>query len=663
MKKTILLFIFLTVSYNSSSQVVNSWEDELDRIGQYEDIDNGSLELMYDNLSDIANNKIDINSCSREQLEQLPFLDDQQIMDIMEYRDRVRRMETAMEFYLIPSLDRETIQILRQFVTFSPEASGDTIPSMRKVLKFGKHTLLADLNIPFYKREGDKNGYLGYQYKHWLRYNFNYGQRVKFGFVASQDAGEPFFAGDNKKGYDFYSLFLMVKDIKPVKALVIGRYRLRFGMGLILNNGYGFGKLATMSSLITSSSHIMAHSSRSEGNYLQGIAGTVTLLKGLDLTAFASYRKIDATLSDSNRIATIITSGYHRTEEEMKKRHNASETLLGGNLNYFRNGFHAGVTGYYTSFSKALNMDNGQLYRRWYPVGKSFHSFSVDYGYLSNKLNISGETAIDVNNYVATINTVSYEFSSRLTLSALQRYYPYQYYAVYAKSVAEGGQVNDESGIFVGGKYKPFRDLTVTFYTDISYFAWPKYRANGASHRWDNFLQFDVVKSKWNFLARYRVKKKEIDNKKKTALTERYEHRGKVSLSYNERAFLLRTQGDFSYTDDESNSFGYMLSETCQWQIRWLRLRGGVGYFNTDDYNSRVYGMEPGLLYTFSFPSFYGHGMRYTLCLRADVSKSLLLVAKTGMTHYFDRSVISSGLAAINSSSKVDMEIQVRWKF
>lgn len=646
-----------------SAQVANTWEDMLDRMGQKEDIDDGSLEQVYDELSDIASTKIDINTCSRAQLEALPFLSGQQVMDIIEYRERVRRFETAMEFYLIPSLDRETIQLLRQFVVFSPRASGDTIPSLRNVLKYGTQSLLADFNIPFYERAGDKNGYLGYKYKHWLRYNFNYGQRVKFGLVGSQDAGEPFFAGENSKGYDFYSFYFMLRDMKRLKALVLGRYRLRFGMGLMINNGFGMGKLATMSNLLSSSTHIFAHSSRSENNYLQGVAATVNLAKGLDFTGFASYRKIDATLSDSGTVTTILNTGYHRTESEMRRRHNVSEMLAGGNLNYFNNGFHVGFTGYYTDFDKPLKMNNGQLYRRWYPEGKSFYGFSVDYGYLSNRLNISGETAIDNNNYVATINAISYEFSSRLTLTALQRYYPYQYNAVYARSVAEGGRVNDESGLFVGGKWQLSKNGLLSFYSDISYFAWAKYRADAASHRWDNFLQFDVASSNWNLLARYRVKMKEMNNDAKTGLTKRYEHRGRLSLSYNTEALLLRTQGDVAYTDDETSSFGYMLSETCSWLWRWLRLRGSVGYFHTDDYNSRVYGMESGLLYTFSFPAFSGHGMRYTLCLRADVGKNWLFIAKLGMTHYFDSSTISSGLEKIDGSSKTDLEMQVRFKF
>lgn len=661
--KRLVTILALLVPFCLFAQTERPWEDVLDRVAQTEDIDDGSLEQLYDELADIAATKIDINTCTRGQLEQLPFLTAQQVMDIIEYRDMAGRMETSMELYLVPSLDRETILLLRQFITFSPQPSGDTIPSLRKVLRYGKNTLLADLHIPLYERQGDRKGYLGYKYKHWLRYSFNYGQQVRFGITASQDAGEPFFAGRNKTGYDFYSAYLLARDMGRLKALALGRYRLRFGMGLVVNNGYGFGKLATLSALVSSSSHIFAHSSRSEGNYLQGGAATVTLAKGLDLTAFASYRKIDATLAkDSASVVTILTTGYHRTHSEMERRRNTGETLLGGNLNFFKNGFHVGLTGCYTHFDRRLMMNNGQLYRRWYPVGSSFGNVSIDYGYLSNRLNISGETAIDDNGQVATINTISYELSSRLTLAALQRYYPYRYQAFFAKSFAEGGRVNDESGVFVGGKWLPWIGGVLTFYTDISYYAWPKYRASQSSHRWDNCVQMDAGSESWKVLLRYRLKMKEEDGDD-GALAKHYEHRARASMTYSGRSLSLRSQADFSATRSDGWSRGYMLSEMASWQWRWLLARGSVGYFHTDDYSSRVYSHEPGLLYTFFFPSFYGHGMRYSLCLRAAVGDKLLFIAKGGMTHYFDRSTISSGLQQIDSSTQSDIEMQLRWKF
>lgn len=317
-----------------SAQNDDTWEELFNLTEQLEDTESDQWEQNYEQLSDLATDKIDINRCTREDLSLLPFLSAQQIMDIMEYRDRAGRIETPVELRLVPSLDKVTADLLSHFITISPDSTRGRFPSLGQLLSRGRHELVGTLRVPFYRRRGDRNGYLGYPYKHWLRYTFSSSGHVKAGLVASQDAGEPFFSGRNATGYDFYSAYLLINRWGPLKTAVIGRYRLRFGMGLILNNSFGMGKLNTLATLGRSATHVFAHSSRMESNYLQGAAATVKLNRHLDLTAFASWRKMDATLgADSTSIATILKTGYHRTESEMRRRRNASTTLWGGNLN------------------------------------------------------------------------------------------------------------------------------------------------------------------------------------------------------------------------------------------------------------------------------------------------------------------------------------------
>lgn len=65
---------------------------------------------------------------------------------------------------------------------------------------------------------------------------------MKAAVIGSQDAGEPFFSGKNSKGYDYYSFFLQLRKFGRLKSLVVGRYRARFGMGLVMNTNFTLGK-------------------------------------------------------------------------------------------------------------------------------------------------------------------------------------------------------------------------------------------------------------------------------------------------------------------------------------------------------------------------------------------------------------------------------------
>lgn len=657
-----LLCILLTVSV-IEAQDVRSWEEYFDRIGQREDLESGSWEEFYDELSELSESKLDLNRCSRDDLGRLPFLSEQQIMDIMEYRDRARRIESPIELRLIPSMERADVDMLLQFVEILPDLRRDTIPSLRQLVRYGRQEAVGMLKIPFYTRKGDRNGYLGYKYKHWLRYVFTSGRRLKAGVVASQDAGEPFFAGRNGMGYDFYSYYLLLRDMGRVKTLALGRYRLRMGMGLILNNSFSLGKLTALSSLGRWSSQVTAHSSRSEGNYLQGAAATVTVAKGLDATAFVSWRKVDATLNaDSATVATLLRSGYHRTESEMARRRNTSQLLTGGGISYFNSGFHVGVTALYTRYDRELRPKVSTTYRRWYPAGDRFWNASVDYGYASHRLNLSGETATGTRGSVATVNTVSYQLLSNLSLMALQRYYPYRFCAVFGSAFAEGGAVNNESGVYVGGRWAPIKDLSVTFYMDAAYFAWPKYQAAASSHSVDHLVQADYSGERWKFMARYRLKRRERDNADKTTLIYKNEHRARLSADYDGGRWTMRTQADLSSTAFNRHSSGYMVTQHFNYRHRRMLLRATLGYFHTDDYDSRVYIYEPGMLYQFSFPMFYGEGIRCALVARAEMGRGTTVMGKIGSTRYFDRQTIGSGLQEIASKGITDMEFLVRVK-
>ncbi len=114
---------------------------------------------------------------------------------------------------------------------------------------------------------------------------------------------------------------------------------------------------------------------------------------------------------------------------------------------------------------------------------------------------------------------------------------------------------------------------------------------------------------------------------------------------------------------ENASSSGYLLNENIGYHWRWLRLQGSFGYFHTQDFASRIYAYEPGLLYQMSFGSYFGEGIRYALVARSEISHHLLVIAKLGSTDYFDRTHISSGLQEIAGSHQMDLEVQVKWKW
>jgi hypothetical protein len=105
-----------------------------------------------------------------------------------------------------------------------------------------------------------------------------------------------------------------------------------------------------------------------------------------------------------------------------------------------------------------------------------------------------------------------------------------------------------------------------------------------------------------------------------------------------------------------------MVSQQARWQCRWLKVTGTMAWFHSDDYNSRLYQYEPSTQYDFSFPAYYGHGMRYALMAQASIGQHLSLAAKVGVTNYFDRTTIGTDLQQVNQSSMTDLLLQLNIK-
>lgn len=661
MIKYTLIILFAFFSLHANAQQKREWEQYLYQISEMNDTESDVWESYYDMLCDLEANPININTATREELEQLPFLTAEEVEDISEYLYLHGPMKSLGELAMIENLDYFKRRLLFYF-TYAGEVESRTFPSMKNILKYGKHDVMGTVKVPFYTRKGDKDGYEGYQYKHSIRYDFSYGDRVRFGVLGAQDAGEPFFAGKNNLGYDFYSFYFVLKKLGKIKTLALGRYRVRFGMGLVINNNFSFGKLSALSSLGRGGSNIRAHSSLSSGNYLQGAATTVNIVKGLDVSAFVSYRKFDATLNaDDGTIATILESGYHRTETELDKKNNSSHVLAGGNVDYSASGFHVGLTGVYVSLDKRLKPKTEAVYRRHYASGKDFYNIGIDYGYTGHRISFHGETATGGCNAFATINSLSFSLTDNLDLLALQRFYSFRYYSLFAESFSEGGAVQNESGIYLGANWRPIPNLSVMAYSDFAYFAWPKYQASDSSRSFDNLVQMIYVPGGWTFSARYRYKMRERDNAEKSALIFKKEHKGRLSAAYDSGVWGGKFQADIAYTDYKKKSFGWMLSQNVS--VRLEKLFYAImsfGYFDTDDYDSRVYAYERGMRYSFYSPAYYGNGVRAALFAVSDFSDNITVTAKVGVTKYFDRDKIGSGYQEIDGSSATDLELQLR---
>ena len=633
---TLLLLLVLT----AGAQNQRPWEQLLTETLTADDVEADDWEDTYDMLCQLEEQPLNLNTASREQLEALPFLSALQVEALMDYLYRYGPMKSMNELKMIRQLDYTQTELLRHFAYVGDERASQ-FPALADILQHGQNELMGSLSLPLYKRKGDRNGYLGYPYRHWLRYQYAYRDYVRMGVVGAQDAGEPFFADRNKAGYDFYSYYLQVRRLGCIENVVVGKYKLSAGMGLVVNNSFSLGKLAMLQQLGRNTSTVRPHASRTQSGYMQGAAATLRLSPCWQLTSALSYRALDATLNGDGTARTIDVDGYHRTPAEMERKNNthAADALVRVACRY--GGLHAGATALYTHLDRQLQPNTATLYRRHTAQGSDFVNVSADYGYLHPRFALSGETAVNRDGALATLNSLSVQAADGLTLMPLQRFFSYRYTALYARTVC----------------------LQLQAYTDYAYFPWPRYQVSQASHAWDNLLSASYTHGDWTVSGRYRLHLRQKDDDAKQALDNYTEHRARLALDWNGGSLGTTTQADVVSTGSSQREWGYMLSQALNGQWHRLKLSLNGGYFCTDSYEARLYVYERGPLYAFSFPAYFGEGLRLALMTNVYAGKQLTLTAKAGYTHYFDRSTIGSGLQEINSSSMTDLSFQLRWRF
>lgn len=667
------LFIIPACSAQNPSE--NLMEEVLEDLSVNNDINNSVNSLNWENeleeLSNRLQEPVNLNSATREQLEQFPFLSDIQIEHLLAYIYIHGQMETIYELQLVEELDRQTIQYLLPFVcikAINNEPAFRWKTMLKDAGRYGKNEVLTRLNIPFYKRKGYEHTYLGPSVYNSVKYTFRYRDQLYAGGVAEKDAGEPFAALHNRYGYDYYSFYLLLQNCGRLKSLAVGNYRLSFGQGLVMSTDYLMGKTIYASSFNNRSTGIKRHSSTDEYNYFRGVATTVALTKRLSVSAFYSHRNMDGVVTDGE-ITSVYKTGLHRSRKEADKKNLLTSQLTGGNVSYQQNHIRLGITGVYYVFNRPYEPELTG-YSKYNIHGNHFYNLGIDYAYRWRRFSFQGETAIGKQGW-ASLNRLQYSPVQDIQFMLIHRFYSYDYWAMYAHSFGEGSTVQNEQGYYVGLETTPFSHWRFFVSFDLFSFPWKKYRINKPSRGTDGLIQATFTpRTNLSMYLKYRYKQKERDltGSKGTLTLPIFHHQLRYRLNYSlNDVFSSRTTLDYNHfhSQDRAATKGYQVTQMISSQLPWTRLFADVqgSYFCTDDYDSRVYVSEKGLLYTFYTPSFQGRGFRCAVRLRYELNKHWLFITKFGETIYLNRNEIGSGNDLIYGNKKADIQMQLRIKF
>jgi hypothetical protein len=638
-------------------------------------------------LEHFKKNPVNLNTADADELKQLRIITDLQIANLISYRNLFGKLITIYELQAVPAWDISTIKKILPFVTTSAALSIKEEAGKR--FSEGEHSLVLRVAQVLEKADGfnkttSGTKYIGSPQKVFFRYRYMYKNLLQFGVTGDKDAGEQFFSGPQKKGFDFYSFHLFARKIGIIQSLAIGDFSVSMGQGLIQWQGLAFKKSVDVMGVKRQSATLRPYSSTGEFYFHRG-AG-ITIKKGkIESTVFASIRKLSAnfvadTVNNEDFISSFLTSGYHRTNSENADRNNLTQKVIGANLLYRGNNWHIGINGIHYNFSLPVQKRN-EPYNLYAISGKSWYNVSIDYSYTYKNLHFFGEAATDKNLNKAFVNGLLLSVDPRVDISFVQRTISKAYQSINGNAFTENTYPTNETGFYLGTTIRLAAGWRIDAYCDIYKFPWLKYLVDAPSHGKDFLTQLTFTPNKQvEIYTRFRNETKQANQSDPllggagvgTTVTNYLisipKQSWRTQLSYKvSTALSLRNRIELMWynMNSENKEAGFLTFMDFIYKPMLAKYAGvlRLQYFETDSYNSRIYAYENDVLYSYSIPAFSDKGFRYYLTLNYDITKSMSVWLRWAQTIYKDKNSIGSGLDEIMGNKRTELKIQTRLIF
>lgn len=680
------LILFVGSSHLSLAQVQDTTrlpdiiEDQLENLTEANEDNTSEDDTYLQDMNFFLKNKINLNYADEGLLQQLQLLTPVQINNLIAYRNLFGNFISIYEIQAIPTWNISMIRRILPYITVDEKI--DLFNSFGKRFKNGNHTLLVRGTQILEKQKGYlldpdsvKNYYPGSPHKLLVRYKYKFGNLLQYGFTAEKDAGEQFFKGAQKQGFDFYSAHLFVRNLGIIKSLAVGDFSVNMGQGLTQWQSLSFARGAL--STKRQSDVLRPYNSAGEIAFHRG-AGITLKKNNWEATGFGSFRKVDAsfnpadTMDIEDYISSLYNTGYHRTANEIAGKGALSQTAFGGNVNYKAERFHIGANAIHFSFDHPL-IKNPVLYNQYALNGKKFNNYSVDYSFNYKNVHFFGEAAIDKNQNEALVNGLVVSANSRVDLSFLHRKISRAYESLYTSAFTQNTLPVNESGFYSSINIAPTDKLNFFAYVDIFKFPWLKYRVDAPSYGKEYMVQMTYSPSRQaEFYSRYSTRNKGINYNPENLTLNPVVGKGKQELRVQfkyalDRTFTFRSRVDLSWFDKRGNNpqNGFLTYFDVIYKPLFKALSGNVRllYFETDGYDARLYAFENDVLYGYSIPMFNGKGYRYYLNVSYKATKNLQFWCRFAQTIYSDREKVGSGLDESLGNKRSELKLQAQFSF
>lgn len=683
MKPAVILILSSLLMTDGFTQELPEKEIDLQRLSDellgFQDVD-ADYEDIYENLVQILSSPYDLNKVTGDELKLLHILTDQQIQNFIDYRNEQGRLLDIYELQVIPEFVLPVISKLIPFVK--------VIDPLNVVNRSLLHRVFSENNSYFISRyertletkkgfkpsEGISQRFMGSEDKLYFRFRSGKPGDFSIGFTGEKDAGEKitFNHTNHQYGFDFSSYHVQLQNKGKLKNIIIGDFQTQFAQGLILGGAFGLGKGGeTVSTTRRSNVGFLPYTSMNESVYLRGAGVTYQPVKNINISAFYSGTKRDASQStddDTLTVTSFQTTGFHRSMSEIENRKKVTEQNYGMVMHYQKDKLDAGFIFNAIHFDIPIRR-TPTPYNQLAFEGAKNQNTGIFINYRIRNFSFFSEAAQSIHGGRGGVAGLLINAHKNFDLSIVYRRYDRNFYTFYSNAFSENTQPQNERGLYWGWKYRWSRKFNLTGYADLFTFPWLAFRRYAPSKGYEWLLRGNYQPSKKiSIFLQVREESKfrnlpEITNLYQ--LGEGLKRNFWLNCDYGlgEKVRLKSRIQYSSYLFNEQTAEGLTLLQDISFSIGRFQFTGRHALFDTDNYDNRQYVYENDAWLAYSLPSYAGVGVRNYALIEYKIHKQLTIWLRYARTRLTNRDEIGSGQDTIEGNTKNDVKFQARFKF
>ncbi len=524
-------------------------------------------------FSAFLSNPLQINFATLSKLASSGLFTQYQVASLLDYRNKNGDILSLSELALVDGFSQERVEALAPFISLYSNALAGQSSVRGRVTSND-----IALRTAFKTNEGVMD------YNYGVKYRLSVNDSFQMGLSTNKPYG---LLNAVPSGGSFYFAYYGKRNLGKI---VVGDYRLKYGQGLMLWNGFTMSSLSSVESFSRRPSGITPYWSYSGEDSVRGVAADVNV----------------------GRFTISASLGMDGLWQYMEKGNDRGVSLMPSmNVTWYGKNAQIGVTGYVGTNEVTAHADSLV----------NAGGISGDFRWCVKGTDIFGEVTMDaLTMQVKAIAGAIFKVTEDIRLAVRGGYAQDEYSLAGACEFRAGDwvQLNGRSGFG-----SSVRRHSITLTTENSYFPYKKYGRDEHNYQVRLLLNYKVQASPSVGMG-FRVAQRLRSAKEVSRSELRYD----LQFSSGDWAANCRLDGTYN------KSFGLLSYVEGGWRPEFISIWLRSGLFRIDNWEDRIYVYERDSPGNFNVPAYYGRGYWIAATVGAKVASWCKIYLRASTLQY-----------------------------